>query len=690
MGLHHKEFLRAGQQNGLQIWRIEKLELVPVPENLHGGFYTGDAYLVLYTIKGQDSSSYDLHFWLGDHCTQDERTAAAIFSMQMDDYLGGKPVQYRETQGSESTKFTSYFKGGIKYKAGGVASGFHHVVTNDLSASRLLHIKGRRTVRAIEVPLSWASFNKGDCFIADLGAIIYQWCGSKCNKFERLKAAQVATGIRDNERNGRAQLVVVSDATGKMQVSLISNENPFKQSDLLTEECFILDHGQNKMIFVWKGRNANPNERKEAMNTATSFIKQMGYPEKTQIQVLPEGGETPIFKQFFSSWKEKDQAEGLGRIHVTERIAKIQQVEFDASQLHSSQQMAAQFNMVDDGSGKTQIWRVECATTSGDTKVSVDPDTYGQFYGGDCYIILYTYTKGEIIYTWQGSSSTIDELTASAFLTVELDRSLGGNAVQVRVTQGKEPPHLLSLFKDKPLIVYQNGTSRKDGQAPSPPTQLFQVRKNLGTITRISEVDAKASSLNSNDAYLLKLPQGEGYIWNGKGAKEEEEKGAKYMSKKLKCKTKTIIEGKEPEDFWMALGGKTEYQTSKLLESSTTAHPPRLFACSNKTGKFIIEEVPGEFNQDDLAEDDVMLLDVWETVFIWIGKEANEVERTESEKSAKSYIETDPSGRDRGTPLVVVKQGYEPPTFTGWFLGWDASRWDSDLIARAVNSLSVV
>lgn len=31
----------------------------------------------------------------------------------------------------------------------------------------------------------------------------------------------------------------------------------------------------------------------------------------------------------------------------------------------------------------------------------------------------------------QGSSCTVEELTASAFLTVELDRSLGGNAVQV-------------------------------------------------------------------------------------------------------------------------------------------------------------------------------------------------------------------------------------------------------------------
>ncbi|NWW07602.1 ADSV protein, partial [Oreocharis arfaki] len=105
----------------------------------------------------------------GKECTQDESTAAAIFAVQMDDYLGGKPVQSREIQGYESTEFVGYFKGGIKYKAGGVASGFNHVITNDVSAQRLLHIKGRRVVRATEVPLAWTSFNKGDCFIIDLG-----------------------------------------------------------------------------------------------------------------------------------------------------------------------------------------------------------------------------------------------------------------------------------------------------------------------------------------------------------------------------------------------------------------------------------------------------------------------------------------------------------------------------------------
>lgn len=64
--VYHAEFEKAGQQPGLQVWRIENFDLVPVPENLCGGFYTGDAYLVLNTIKQRSGNlQYDLHFWLG-------------------------------------------------------------------------------------------------------------------------------------------------------------------------------------------------------------------------------------------------------------------------------------------------------------------------------------------------------------------------------------------------------------------------------------------------------------------------------------------------------------------------------------------------------------------------------------------------------------------------------------------------
>lgn len=54
---------------------------------------------------------------------------------------------------------------------GGVASGLRHVASNATGIQRVLHVTGRRMVRATEVPVSWDSFNQGDCFILDLGDV---------------------------------------------------------------------------------------------------------------------------------------------------------------------------------------------------------------------------------------------------------------------------------------------------------------------------------------------------------------------------------------------------------------------------------------------------------------------------------------------------------------------------------------
>uniref|UniRef100_A0A4W4DY27 Macrophage-capping protein n=1 Tax=Electrophorus electricus TaxID=8005 RepID=A0A4W4DY27_ELEEL len=707
----HKEFQAVGKEPGLKVWRVEKMDLKPVPKQLHGNFYTGDAYVLIFTTP---APSYSIHTWLGNECSQDESGAAAIFGAQLDDFLGGSPVQFREVQNNESLTFLGYFKSGIKYKQGGVASGFHHVVTNDVDVKRLLHVKGRRVIRATEVPLSWSSFNRGDCFIVDLGKDIYQWCGSECNHFERLKASQVAVDIRDNERNGRAKLqmvedgsevqvlgpkpsipagsqddetfervnkkgrlYMVSDAAGSMKASVVAESSPFKQEMLSPSECYILDNGADGKIFVWKGPSANGAERKAAMKAAEQFIHEKNYPKNTQIQVVPGGGETTLFKQFFSNWRDKDQSTGPGKAYVIGRIARVEQIPFDASTLHSNRAMAAQHAMVDNGSGKVQVWRVE-----GGDKVPVDPSTYGHFYGGDCYLVLYSYHQGgkehHIIYTWQGLKCTQDELAASAFLTVKLDDSMGGSPVQVRVTQGQEPPHLMSLFKGKPMIIFLGGTSRKGGQSKPGSTRLFHIRQSSTRATRAVEVECSAANLNSSDVFVLKSPDSL-FLWRGVGASEEEMSAGKSVCSFLGGRATEVAEGKEPVGFWSTLGGKKDYQTSSSLQK--TVKPPRLFGCSNKTGRLIVEEVPGDFTQVDLATDDVMLLDTWNQIFLWIGNDANEVERTGASKIAKDYLESDPAGR-HGTPISTVKQGSEPPTFTGWFQAWDPKMWDKDPLER--------
>lgn len=41
--------------------------------------------------------------------------------------------------------------------------------------------------------------------------------------------------------------------------------------------------------------------------------------------------------------------------------------------------------------------------------------------------------------------------------------------------------------------------------------------------------------------------------------------------------------------FWEALGGRAAYRTSpRLKDKKMDAHPPRLFACSNKSGRFVV------------------------------------------------------------------------------------------------------
>ena len=61
---------------------------------------------------------------------------------------------------------------------------------------------------------------------------------------------------------------------------------------------------------------------------------------------------------------------------------------------------------------------------------------------------------------------------------------------------------------------------------------------------------------------------------------------------------------------------------------------------------------------------------------MWIGQGANDIEKKESLIAAKEYIRNDPSGREEiEVEMLTVKQGMEPPKFTGHFQAWDPRKW---------------
>uniref|UniRef100_A0A0A9ALJ5 Gelsolin-like domain-containing protein n=1 Tax=Arundo donax TaxID=35708 RepID=A0A0A9ALJ5_ARUDO len=64
-------FQAAGQKDGLEIWRIEKLQAVPVPKESYGKFFTGDSYIILkITALKNGSFRHDIHYWLGKDTNQ--------------------------------------------------------------------------------------------------------------------------------------------------------------------------------------------------------------------------------------------------------------------------------------------------------------------------------------------------------------------------------------------------------------------------------------------------------------------------------------------------------------------------------------------------------------------------------------------------------------------------------------------
>ncbi|KAL7865439.1 hypothetical protein SRHO_G00106860 [Serrasalmus rhombeus] len=702
---------------GLQIWRVENMELVACPPKTYGQFYEGDSYVVLYTQKISSSFTYDIHFWLGNSTSVDEQGAAAIYTTMMDEHLGGVAVQHRETQGYESPTFQGYFKNGIIYKKGGVASGMKQVETNTYNVRRLLHVKGKKHVVAGEVDMSWNSFNKGDVFLLDLGNLIIQWNGPQSNYTERLKGMNLAKDIRDRERGGRAQVTIVegddeesskeamnlmkqalgerreikdsipdevvdeklkssiklfhvSDSSGSLVVQEVAVK-PLAQDLLNPEDCFLLDQGGIR-IFIWKGRKSSKRERTESLNMAEAYKKAKGYPPSVYVETVNDGSESSVFKQLFSKWTVKGQTVGLGTTHSPGKIAKVEQIKFDVNSMHARPDIAAQQKMVDDGSGEAETWRIENSEL-----VPVDRKWLGHFYGSDCYLILYTYqVSGKmhyILYMWQGRHASTSELAACAYQAVILDQKYNGEAMQVRVPMGKEPLHLMAIFKGK-MVIYEEGSSKEDSTYAQPAVRLFHVQGSNEFNTRAIEVVPRSSSLNSNDVFVLSTATC-CYLWYGKGCSGDEREMGKSLADIISKREKQVIaEGQEPADFWVNLGGKSQYASGKRLHEDNSQITPRLFECSNKTGRFVATEI-SNFNQDDLDENDVMLLDIWDQVFLWIGRGANDTEKKEAVVTAQEYLKTHPAGRDPDTPILVVKQGFEPPTFTGWFHAWDPHMW---------------
>lgn len=63
-----------GEKPELRVWRIEKFQVKPWPEDRYGEFHKGDSYIILHSYKKGNSEalSHDIYMWIGAESSQDE------------------------------------------------------------------------------------------------------------------------------------------------------------------------------------------------------------------------------------------------------------------------------------------------------------------------------------------------------------------------------------------------------------------------------------------------------------------------------------------------------------------------------------------------------------------------------------------------------------------------------------------
>lgn len=497
----------------------------------------------------------------------------------------------------------------------------------------LIMVKGRRKITVELVPLSPVSLQETSAYVLDNGDTMYQWNGSKAPRVAKAKAADVLSKIRQKERGGTVQVVVLTqgknDSTNPKFCSLLGGKPPKPSAPALSEEESLIprDYAKQeegsfsiriyrvldedvpvearlklihegtrqpprellatksshvvdceKEIFVWVGKESNAYQRNLALHVAAKLQALEERGSWASITRVFEEGETILFKEKFSNFP------GMLPIQVTRQETKSnvaiaqEQEPIDAVALFAKRPVVEGFDEA--GAGKlVKVWRIEDFE-----KEALAEEFYGQLWSGDSFIILYRYPCGNkeknLVYFWQGRDSSRNEKGTAAYITVDISDEVG-DADQIRVEQGKEPEHFRLIMGDALVIHDGKFPDREESTARR---RLFRIAGDEKLECFPTEVMAAPSALNSLHSFVLLSPDDCAIVWQGKRSSIAEKEAAAQFARRMATDVTVAPEGSPKVGcFWSSLGSPS---SSPFVGkgSAVRRFVPRLYLASGATG----------------------------------------------------------------------------------------------------------
>jgi hypothetical protein len=196
---------------------------------------------------------------------------------------------------------------------------------------------------------------------------------------------------------------------------------------------------------------------------------------------------------------------------------------------------------------------------------------------------------------------------------------------------------------------------------------------------RMFTVEMKADSINQGDVFILDMND-KIFLWAGDECNVNEKmKGLEVVTNMRKsekhCQAEIYFPKEDPEvdsEFWSHLGGKPSQinpSTPDDVVDESEEQKYSFYKISNATGKLQCQEIKDRpLTREMLDTNDVFILELYQHVYIWIGKGADVEEKKNALIIGKGFFKA--HNKVKGTRVSRIVENGEDVHFKSYFKGF--------------------